>query len=199
MTAKGVGAGFAVLAAIVAVVALFLHFAVAAFACGLDTSYCARSHEKGGYYTYRDLPDGPGGEPRGTVLRVSFDSRRDLPNVTFRRAPRAPLCIVWAQERTTPFAYGDRGTGPLNTYVPLNGAAPPGGCSTSSEGIPWDRADDLWSTWQFRSVWIVGVAGLLVLAASMLVDPRRRPTVRAYGTVLCALTPVLALGVRTLS
>jgi hypothetical protein len=121
------------------------------FACGWDTSYCAASHVKNGYYA-GVVRDPRSGQPvSNRRLGIHFESNPDRA-ITITTDASGRYCIVWAHERL----YPDVGFGPKfdeyshDAWRPLRGLPPPPGCQTSSASVSWNRADDLCSAWQWK-------------------------------------------------
>ena len=156
-----------VVAFVVTAVALVLLFDAsrAGFACGTDTSYCAKTTERNGIYTgtLRDPADRP---VVNTEFDVHFASRgSERPRVTFTTDERGRYCILWPHEAVLPSTHVTGATtgGPsLGGWLPLEDAAPPPGCQTGDAGVPWHRAEDFASGWQFLT--LLGLAALALVA-----------------------------------
>jgi hypothetical protein len=175
----GLGAGdvtFAIVLILGALLVGMTHFTFVAFACSGDTSECARSTKKDGYYEgtlhYLD------GRPyRSAEVEVGFASRKSDSAIAFETDPSGRLCIVWANERVYPQARtptgeplkGDgAGASGLAPWHELNGGDPPPGCQESSEGIPWNHADDAEATWQSRLLILLPLASIALLVAALI-------------------------------
>ena len=132
-----------------------------------------------------------------TSFSVAFESRRRAhPREVggFSTDAHSNYCIVWAQERITPFVHLDDGSEITIDvpWQPLNGAEAPPNCQTGDRGIPWNRADDLKSTPQFVSVPAVVLPGVALLLFGLIVrgTPARRA--RMAGLVLTLASTLLA-------
>jgi hypothetical protein len=91
-----------------------------------------------------------------------------------RTDARGRYCIVWAKETITPSAVvGDGGPIGLRRWRPLRGAAAPPGCQETAAGIPWDRAENLRSSWQFLTLLLLPALALSALAAAAGFRKRR--------------------------
>lgn len=168
--------------------AAFLHVVATGLACAWDTSYCAHSVDRSGVYegTLRTLD---GEIHRSAPFAVSFESRRDLSAVSFKTDERGRFCIVWARESIYPLAYtpagehlsgrsGGEGAIPgITEWRDLEGRDPPAGCQEADEGIPWNRAEDATSTWQYLLLVLLPAAAALLLALALV--GRRRPRARS--------------------
>lgn len=152
-------------AAVIAV----LHWGATEFSCSWDTSYCAKTTEKNG--VYEGALETREGRPYSSAeLEVEFESRRDLPPVSFRTDEAGRYCIQWALERIYPFARtpgGEEELGSLSEWRDLEGQIPPPGCEEGDEGIPWNRAEDASSTWQYRLLMVLSLATLLLSAFAL--------------------------------
>ena len=141
------------------VLMLLFDWSRAAFACSEDTSYCVETTERNGIYTgtLRDPADRP---LANTEFEVDLESPgRD----TFTTDERGRYCILWPDEGpiSTQVAGASTGTS-LGSWLPLEDAAPPPGCQTGDAGVPWHRAKDLTSSWQFLT--LLSLAGLALAA-----------------------------------
>jgi hypothetical protein len=181
-------------AGVVAVCAGGFDFLAGNWVCAQDTSFCAFGHEKNGVYA------GTLATPRGRPLRnqpfdVYFESRRDEPVVRLRSDSRGKFCIVWAQERVGPVA-GASGT-PINLplWRPLRGAAPRAGCEATAAQIPWNRASDLTSRWQYLSVLVITAFSVLALILPVGAKRRRLLRLAGIGAALIALGLCIAVWV----
>jgi hypothetical protein len=171
-----------------AVVVAF-HWLAGSLACALDTSYCAFSHEKDGVYA-GILRDADGHKLPNREFSVAFESRRDMGRVGgFSTDRDARYCIVWANERITPFA--SAGGGPSiairDSWRRTRDSARPAGCQSGDEGIPWNRADDRLDRPQFRVPVALGAAGMVLLAVGLVGGAKRR-VARRSGLALAAVT-----------
>jgi hypothetical protein len=153
------------------IVGLTAHWAFAGLACGGDTTNCALSHDKNGVYR-GVLADAQGRALTNTSFSVAFASRqtsspRDVSG--FSTDANGDYCIVWAEERITPFLQVSPsfGTSLSEPWKPLNGASPPHGCQSGNQGIPWNHASDLKRTPQFVSVIVLGIASALLLLVGL--------------------------------
>jgi hypothetical protein len=178
---------------------LLAHWTIAGLACASDTSDCAKSRGKNGVYT-GVLRDDHGRPLRNRSFSVAFASRRGLDPVSgFHTDAKGRYCIVWASERIVPFVSVDDGSsaprGIDGDWRPLAGARPPAGCEAGDAGIPWPRADDATTSWQFRTVpAVVAVAVGLLLVALL----RGGARVRRTGLALTLAGTLLAIAVRFL-
>lgn len=180
------------------VAALFLigfDYAVSAFSCSLDTSYCAKSRKKNGIYTGTLLTTDR--EPAANVqFTVSFESRAGEDPVAFRTGDDGSFCIRWAEESVTPSieqsglilqgseVAQDRRLTDFQT-VEEGGGGPLPGCQEGDAGIPWNRADDLRSSWQFAlMVGLAAAAGLIFLLALLRSGMRTSIGVLRVGLAL---------------
>jgi hypothetical protein len=182
-----------VIALMWAVLVLLVHWAAAGLACGWDTSNCATSHDKNGLY--QGVLDERRGEPfTNTPFTVAFESRRHAhPREVagFSTDAEGRYCIVWAQERITPFAHVADLTRPIRgARQPLNGTDPPPGCQTGDQAIPWNRADDLRRSLQFLSVPAAVVPGMILLLVGLVGGASSR---RAGVVLILTGTAVAAL------
>lgn len=173
-----------------------LHFVATQLTCAWDTSYCAASVEKNGVYEGTLTLDG---HPyRSAEFEVAFTSRRGLPPVAFRTDARGRYCIRWASEAVVPFASTPGGeslagqmegtaTVGLEGWRDLEGREPPPGCEEGDAGIPWNRARDATSTWQYWLLIVLPLAAIACLALSLLARRSRyaRPLL-ASGVLLLA-------------
>jgi hypothetical protein len=174
---------------------LLFHWVAGAFACGFDTSYCAYSHDKNGIYQ-GVLVDRRGRTLTDTTFTVAFESRRrahprDVSG--FSTDAQGRYCIVWAQERDTPFAQFDSSETTIEQpWRALNGAQPPPGCQSGDQRIPWNRANDLTSSAQFLAVPAIVVPGavLLLVAVALGAAPSGRRA-RSAGLLLSAASTAL--------
>jgi hypothetical protein len=157
-----------VVAFVVIAVALMLLFDAsrAATACSQDTSYCAATTEKNGLYTgtLRGRDHRPAAN---TKFEVVFASRGlERPRVTFTSDARGRFCILWPEEAVFPSSdatTAHQGANP-RAWLPLDDRPPPRGCQEGDAGVPWQRAKDLASSWQFFTL-----VGLSALALALLV------------------------------
>jgi hypothetical protein len=146
-----------------AVVALAVTLVAGSTTCGQDVSLCAETRDKNGVYlgTLNAL-DGPG------PFEVSFASREDRSDVSFAAGSNGRYCIVWARETALPLAtVGGGGPTALDDWRPLHGRPPPQGCQESDATIPWNRAKDLRSSWEYRLLLLLPVVALLLLGAGL--------------------------------
>jgi len=84
--------------------------------------------------------------------------------VTFTTDERGRYCILWPHEAVFPsteVAGASTGTS-LGGWLPLEDAAPPPRCQTGGAGVPWHRAKDFTSSWQFLT--LLGLAALALAA-----------------------------------
>lgn len=179
-------------------VLLGFHWGKAELACKTDTSYCALSGDKNG--TYRaTLTDPSGRTLANTPFVVRFESRRSAsPRYVggFSSDSSGEYCIRWARESVRPAVRPAGGVEVpiMADWQPLNGAAPPPRCQAGDEGIPWNRADDLKSTWQYISVVVTTLASIALLAVGLL--PRAVPgttRLREAGNALAVVATATAV------
>lgn len=174
---SGLDAGditFAIVFIVGAVLLGLAHFTFVGFSCFGDTSECAQSVDKDGYYegTLRYLD---GRLYRSAEIEVEFASRRNDSAVSFETDPNGHVCVVWANERVYPKAKTPTGeplvgSGSVSELAPwneLNGRDPPPGCQESSKGVPWNQADDAESTWQNWLLILLPLASIGLLAAAL--------------------------------
>jgi hypothetical protein len=137
----------------------------ATWACSQDTSYCAATTERNGLYT--GTLRAPDGRPAAnTEFEVLFASRGlERSRISFTSDGRGRYCILWPEEPVFPSsdATRDHRVADLGTWVPLDDRAAPAGCQEGNAGVPWQRAKDLASSWQFFTL-----VGLAVLALALL-------------------------------
>ncbi len=188
-TLSGGEIALAVVMIVAAVILGLAHLAFAGFACSGDTSECARSVEKDGYYegTLHRLDGRP---YRSAEFEVRFASRKSDSPVTFETDASGHACIRWAEERVYPDArtptgeplYGiDKSVSELAPWHELGFFGAPRDCQESGEGVPWNHADDLESTWQSRLLIILPLAAIGFLAAA-LIGRRSRHAGRLFAT-----------------
>jgi hypothetical protein len=184
------GAGdvtFAIVLLLGAVLLGLAHFTFVSFACSGDTSECAQSTTKDGYYegTLYSLDGRP---YRSAEVEVEFASRRNESDVKFATDPGGHLCIVWADERAYPKPrtptgeplVGSDGGSALSPFHDLGLLAPPRDCQESSEGVPWNHADDAGSHWQSWLLYLLPLASIGLLAAA-LIGRRDDRALRLFG------------------
>jgi len=176
---SGLGAGdvtFAIVFIVGAVLLGMAHFTFVSFSCFGDTSQCAQSTEKNGYYEgtlhYLD------GRPyRSAEFEAVFASRGEDNPVTFETDANGYACIYWAEERVYPKARTPSGepllgddphVSELAPFHELGFFGPPEGCQKSSEGVPWNQADDAESTWQNWLLFLLPLASIGLLAAALV-------------------------------
>jgi hypothetical protein len=188
------------LAAALGVIAVFLigwNGLRAATACAWDTSDCAYSAAKDGYYS-GTFTVSPVARVTRAVLPVSFGSRKRLAPVELRTDSSARFCIVWGHERgalmtvrtgTTAFGTSSYRSFDLGPWHPAQGHNPTG-CQRSGAVIPWDHAEDLSTSWEFALL-----LGLPLLALALLivarVAPRRIGNWTFAGSALATATGML--------
>jgi hypothetical protein len=174
--------GFAVIAAFAAFCAVGFDYLAGHLACAWDTSNCALSHVKDGYYAGVVLDPRTHQAVANRRLSVYFESRRD-PGAAINTDSGGRYCIVWAQEHVYPSArIGPRSYANLHDdWRPLTGGPPPHGCEISDATIPWNRAADLRARWQHLSVLWTGVGALLALAISILASGALKPALRVLA------------------
>src|SRR4051794_34096168 len=134
MAARAVcGAGLVWCIAVVAV-----HWGTASLGCAFDTSNCAYTHEKNGVYEGVLRHRGRALENRR--FSVAFESRSGEDDVAgFRTDADGRYCIVWADERITPFA-STAGAADIALRGWRETSDPGPRCQTADEGIPWNRS-----------------------------------------------------------
>lgn len=126
---------------------------------------------------------------------VEFESRGGKPPVAgFRTDGDGRYCIVWAQERITPFA-STAGAGSIALCDWRQTSEPPPRCQAADEGIPWNRSDDRMSRPQFIVPVMLGAAAAVLLLVGLIGGARRRGAGRA-GLALTALTTVTVAAFR---
>jgi hypothetical protein len=158
-------------------------------ACGWDTSYCAASHVKNGYYA-GEVRDPLSGQPlTNRRLPIYFQSRQDHV-VTVTTDASGRYCIVWARERVYPDAVlaPRRDESLHDAWRPL---PPPQGCQTSSATVPWDRADDLGSAWQWKLLVAVPLLALALLLCGRLLRRRSISKTLDVAGAAAAITSVV--------
>jgi hypothetical protein len=172
----------AILMILAAAVLALLQFVATGLTCAWDTSYCAASVDKNGVYEGTLLF---GNRPyRSSEFEVAFTSRRDRPKVSFRTDERGHFCVRWASESIVPYASTPDGesltsrddgsvVNGLSGWRDLEGREPPPGCEAGDAGIPWNRAEDATSTWQYWLLIVLPLAAIACLVLS-LVAPRSR-------------------------
>lgn len=166
---------------VIAVLALGAHWIGTGLTCAWDTSNCVSSTEKNGVYegTLSTLD----GDPyRSSDFEVEFESREREP-VAFRTDERGRFCIRWTNEDSVPLvttpggeplSARDEATGDgllipgLSGWRNLEGRDPPPGCEESDEGIPWNRAEDAESSWQYRLLVLLPLGAIAALAAALI-------------------------------
>lgn len=174
----------AVAALVLAAMVFTANFVGAASACSGHTSYCAASTEKNG--VYRAALFGFDGKPyRNARIRVLFNSRIDIHgdiDVTYRTDAKGHVCIVWARESLRPYAMtwffspvqvrhtGGKGFGEWRS---LHEVGLPAGCQQSSATIPWHRASDLRSSWQYWLILLASLSSMLALSLALLLRRRQ--------------------------
>lgn len=187
----GLGAGeivFAIILILAAALLALAHLFFVGFACSGDTSECAQSTAKNGYYegTLRDLDGRP---YRSAEFEVSFASREDDDEVTFETDASGHYCIRWANERVYPSARTPSGEPLIGSDTGIPNLAPwnesglfgaPADCQESGEGIPWNRADDADATWQSWLLTLLPLASIALLLIALL-GRRSRHAARLFG------------------
>ncbi len=174
----------AVLALIWCLLVLLAHLAAGQLSCGQDTSNCATTSEKNTVFEGR-LP------VANAPFQVVFEGGGLVGG--FRTDPLGHYCILWGPDG----AAGDvvvngRESGILGSGTPVHGV-PPTGCRSGDASIPWDRADDLRTSWQFISVVVLALATVSVLGAGLFGRRRAASPVLATGLALTVATTVLPL------
>jgi hypothetical protein len=158
----------------VAALAAFVHAVATDFACAWDTSTCAESSKKNGFY--EGFLQTASGEPyRSSVFTVGFGSRVGDDEVPFRTDEDGRYCIRWAQEDfatvnspTGEVINNQEGDNSLGPWRDLNGLGPPPGCQESDEGVPWNAAEDAESTWQYRLLIALPLAAIAALVSALI-------------------------------
>jgi hypothetical protein len=184
-----------VVATVVIAVALMLLFDAsrAATACSQDTSYCAATTERNGIYT-GTLSGSDGRPAANTHFEVLFASRGlERPRVRFTSDARGRYCILWPEEQVFPSsdATQQHRVANVGAWLPLDDRPPPRGCQVGNEGVPWQRAEDLASSWQFFM--LVGLPALaLALLGAGAANWRRRGRLWARLAVTLAAVALLA-------
>ncbi|MDQ3725758.1 MAG: hypothetical protein M3335_07725 [Actinomycetota bacterium] len=169
---------FAVLMILTVALLGLVHVFFVGFSCQWDTSTCARSVEKTGVIegTLRTVDGSP---YHSSQFEVEFASREARSPVTFETDEEGRYCIQWASERVYPQASAPDGTplfsegekDSLTSWRELDGDDPPPDCEKGSAGVPWHRADDAESTWQY---WLLILLPLAAIAALAVAAIRRR-------------------------
>lgn len=119
--------------------------------------------------------------PPGKAGRASAGSEPDA---------NGGYCLVWAFERAVPMIYVEdsagRTVGPPVRLGILDGpgAPPPPGCTVPDADIPWDRSDDVTGTWQYRSLYVVTFATVLLLMVGLVRGRGWRPGIALAGAAL---------------
>jgi hypothetical protein len=142
---------------------------------------------------------------------VRFESRdrEGLSLVPFHTDAAGNFCVSWANERITPSVEDGNGL-PLRTRstlpvgetgLDLGGLrywqpGHPPGCEESDEGIPWNRADGLGSSWRSWLLIILPVAAIGLLLAS--IARRRDASARSLHLAGLAVTAASALSLLVL-
>lgn len=172
---------FAIVMAIAAALLGLAHLTFAGLGCFGDTSTCAQSVEKTGVIEGTLLTQN-GDLYRSSEFEVEFASRENRSPVTFHTDAEGRYCIHWASERSYPSAAAptgeplvgnEDGDPELLSWRELNGADPPPGCEEGDAGVPWNRADDAESTWQYWLLIALPLAAIAALAAALI--GRRTP------------------------
>jgi hypothetical protein len=172
------GRRWPVLALAIAFVSLGFSGCKRVVACGLENTYCATSQLKNGYYA-GEVRDPVSGQPvANRRLPIWFESRRDY-RATINTDASAHYCIVWADEHSYPAVKltPNLDANLHDDWRPLGGQPPPQGCQTSNATIPWDRAEDLGSAWQWKLLVAVPLLALALLLCGRLL--RRRSMSKA--------------------
>jgi hypothetical protein len=138
----------------------------ATYACSQDTSYCAETTDRNGLYT-GTLRDSEGRPAANTEFEVHFASRGlDRPRVRFKSDARGRYCILWPKEDMFPSSRVAEGhDASLGSWLPLGDRPPPRGCQRGDAGVPWQRAEDLASSWQFLTLVALPALALALLGA----------------------------------
>jgi hypothetical protein len=179
-------------ALVLCVVVVAVHWGATSLACAFDTSNCAYSHEKDG--VYEGVLSARGRPLDRRRFSVAFESRSGKPPVAgFRTDRDGRYCIVWAQERVTPFA-STAGAGSIALRDWRQTSEPPPRCQTADEGIPWNRSDDRMSRPQFIVPVVLAAAAAVPLLILLIGGPTRRGAVRA-GVAMAAVTTVAVAAV----
>lgn len=163
-----------------------LQFVAIGLSCAWDTSYCAASVDKNGVYEGTLTLDG---HPyRSSEFEVAFESRRNLPRVSFRTDERGHYCVRWASEAVVPYAStpggemlsnqaadvpGEPSAEGLGDWRDLEGREPPPGCEEGDAGIPWNRAKDATTTWQYWLLIVLPLAAIVALVSALIAWRRR--------------------------
>jgi hypothetical protein len=164
----------------------------ATYACSLDTSYCAETTDRNGLYT-GTLRDPEGRPAANTEFEVHFASRGlDRPRVRFKTDARGRYCILWPKEDVFPSSQvAENRSVSLNNWSPLENMAPPKGCQEGDAGVPWQRADDLASSWQFLTLVALPALALALLGAG-IANVRRRGLLWARLAATLTVVSLLA-------
>lgn len=157
---------------------LGLHFLGGALACSQDTSYCVDTRVKSGFYTATAQD---GAAFRGRRFEVDFEHQ----TARFEHQFRGPFCLRWTEDYGTPTVTSEAGTADLERFQRLSRADPPADCVDVPEGVQWHTAYDLDTSWQYRSVLVVGLLGLGLLIVAGVLPAALRVKVRNTGVVVC--------------
>jgi hypothetical protein len=175
-------------------VLLVAHMLWGQLICSGDTSACALSRNKDTVYAGR-LVDERGRPLPNTRFAVDFPSRKGEPPVDgLRTDATGRYCVLWAFERGSAYAR-IRMPGQPTQFVrfsPRESTVPgtPAGCVTPDAGIPWNRSDDVTSTWQYRSPQVVAIVAALLLAGGLVLG---RIRFALPGCVLAGLASLLVV------
>lgn len=183
---------------VIAVLALGYDYLAGHTACAWDTSDCALSHLKDGFYagvvtdpvTHRVVAN--------RRLPIYFDSTRSYVT-TISTDSTGAYCIAWAREHALPAARlrPDFDVSLSNDWQPLRGGLLPAGCQTTSATVPWNRAEDLTSRWQYRAPLWLAVGAILMLGLSLLDAVGTRAGFRLAGAMLTTSALVVCVLVWT--
>lgn len=161
-----------VAAAAFAIAAFMYNLVAGAVACSYDNSYCAYSSDKEGFYSGPVW--GRGGRPLlNREVPLHFASRQDLAPVKLSTDAAGRMCFFWARERVSP----QRGL----RWHSLARRRPPSGCRSLDVGVPWNRAVDVRSAWQYLSVLTLTGAAIVLMAAALFFRRRLRSTLLWLG------------------
>lgn len=155
--------------------------------CGGDTSSCVSTRHKTIVY-------------QGALPFVNQPFEVDFPSLTqagggrvggFRTDSHGRYCIVWAPEGGTFVINGSENYGYFYNGEALHGP-PPAGCQSGDENVPWWRARDLTSSWQYFTVIGAALLTMAVLLVGISGGRSRLATrARATGLALSLASTVL--------
>jgi hypothetical protein len=170
-----------VAAFLIALVAVLAHLLAAGLRCG-ETSGCARSTDKDGYYAGTLIDERSGRVVSDALVPVYFSSIEKVAG-RIHTDGRGRFCVRWAEESVYPDAHlGGRS---LNMRVDWQSSsdAEPAGCESLKAEIPWDRARGLAGRWPAIVIPIFVIAGGILVVVALVT---RRRAVRLAAISTCA-------------